>query len=53
MTFHDFTTERVSCFGQPNQIDALIPFPLGDDKRSVFKPILVNEFHFSVVFKCF
>src|ERR1700730_13284741 len=53
MTFNIFTTKRVSCFGQYDRIDDLIPRKLSGDKCPVFRQFLVDEFHFSAVFKCF
>src|SRR5216683_7993177 len=53
MAFNIFTTKRVSCFGQYDRIDDLITFKLRGDKRPVFRQFLVDEFHSSVVFKCF
>src|ERR1700738_47810 len=53
MTFNIFTTKRVSCFGQYDRIDDLIPCKLSGDKCHVFRQFLVDEFHFSAVFKCF
>src|SRR5271165_753933 len=51
MAFHLFTTKRVSCFGQYDRIDDLITFKLRGEKRPVFRQFLVDEFHFSSVFK--
>src|ERR1700737_276734 len=53
MTFNIFTTKRVSCFGQYDRIDDLIPRKLSGDKCPVFRQFLADEFHFSAVFKCF
>src|ERR1700730_3833471 len=53
MTFNIFTTKRVSCFGQYDRIDNLITFKLSGDKCPVCRQFLVDEFHFSAVFKCF
>src|SRR6266849_3837900 len=53
MTFNIFTTKRISCLGQYDRIDDLIPCKLRGDKRPVFRQFLVDEFHFSAVFKCF
>ena len=52
MTFNIFTTKRVSCFGQYDRIDDLITCKLSGDKCPVFQQFLVDEFHFSAVFKC-
>src|SRR6202022_4496953 len=52
MTFNIFTTKRISCFGQYDRIDDLITCKLSSDKCPVFRQFLVNEFHFSAVFKC-
>ena len=51
MAFHIFTTKRVSCFGQYDGIDDLIPCKLRGDKSAVFQQLLVDEFHSSAVFK--
>jgi hypothetical protein len=53
MTFNIFTTQRVSCLGQYDRIDDLIPCKLRGDKRPVFRQFLVNEFHSSAIAKCF
>src|ERR1700738_2521635 len=53
MTFNIFMTQRVSCIGQYDRIDDLIPCKLRGDKCPVFREFLVDEFHFSTVFKCF
>src|ERR1700737_1226868 len=53
MTFNIFTTKRISCFGQYDRIDGLITCKLSSDKCPVFRQFLVDEFHFSAVFKCF
>src|SRR6202022_544312 len=53
MTFNIFTTKRISCFGQYDKIDDLITCKLSSDKCAVFRQFLVDEFHFSAVFKCF
>jgi len=52
MTFDIFTSQRVSCFGQYDRIDDLVPFNLRGDKGPVFRQFLVDEFHFSAVFQC-
>src|SRR3984893_14099621 len=49
--FNILTTDGVSCFGQYDRIDDLIPFNLRGDKRPVFRQFLVDEFHLSAVFK--
>jgi len=51
MTFNILTTQRVSCFGQNDRIDDLIPFNLRGDKCPVFRQFLVDEFHLPAVFK--
>src|SRR5208283_1796725 len=51
MTFNILMTQRVSCFGQYDRIDYLIPFNLRGDKRPVFRQFLVDEFHLPAVFK--
>ncbi len=53
VAFDIFTTKRVPCFGQHDGIDHLIMRNLGGDKCPVFRQLLVDEFHFSAVFKCF
>src|SRR3990172_5977740 len=53
MTFDIFTTQRVSCFGQYDRIDDRMPCKLRSDKCPAFRQFLVDEFHFSAVFKCF
>src|SRR6266478_2714635 len=53
MAFNIFTTKRISCFGQYDRIDDLIPGKLRGDKRPVFRQFLVDEFHSPAVFKCF
>ena len=53
MTFNIFTTKRVSCFGQYDRIDDLITCKLRGDKCRVLWQFLVDELHFSAVFKCF
>jgi hypothetical protein len=51
MAFNIFMTQRVSCFGQYDRIDDLIPCKLRSDKCSVFRQFLVDEFHLPAVFK--
>ena len=51
MAFNIFTTQRVSCFGQYDRIDDLIPLNLRCDKCPVFGQFLVDEFHLPAVFK--
>jgi hypothetical protein len=53
MALNIFTTKRVSCFGQYDRIDDLTTGKLRGDKRPVFRQFLVDEFHFSAVFKRF
>ena len=53
MTFNIFVTQGVSCFGQDDRIHDLIPPDLRSNKRPIFWQLLVNEFHFPAVFKCF
>ena len=53
MAFNIFTIQRVSCFGQYDRIDDLIPCDLRGEKRPVFRQFLVDEFHLPAVFKCF
>jgi hypothetical protein len=53
MAFNIFTAQRVSCIAQYDRIDDLIPCKLRGDKCPVFREFLVDEFHFSTVFKCF
>src|ERR1700738_4983163 len=53
MTFNIFMTKRVSCFGQYNRIDDLIPFNLRGDKRPAPRQFLIDELHVSAVCKCF
>jgi hypothetical protein len=53
MAFDIFTTKRVSCVGQDDRIDDLITCKLSGDKCAVVRQFLVDEFHFSAVFKCF
>jgi hypothetical protein len=53
MTFNIFTAKRVSCFGQYDRIDDLILCNLRGHKCPVFRQFLVDEFHYSAVFKCF
>ena len=53
MIFNIFATKRVSCLGQYYRIDDLIACNLRSYKRPVFRQFLVDEFHFSAVFKCF
>src|SRR5208337_2199226 len=53
MTFNIFMAQRVSCFGQYDRIDDLIPFNLRGDKCPVFRQFLVDEFYFSTVLQCF
>src|ERR1700694_1118254 len=51
MAFDIFTAKRVSCVGQEDRIDDLITCKLSGDKCAVFRQFLVDEFHFSAVFK--
>src|SRR6266481_8504255 len=53
MTFNIFLTQRVFCFGQDDRIHDLISPDLRGNKRPVFRQLLVDEFHFSAVFKWF
>jgi hypothetical protein len=53
MTFHISTAQRVSCIGQHNRIDDLMPCKLRGDKCPVFRQFLIDEFHFPAVFKRF
>src|SRR5712671_259289 len=53
MTFNIFMTQGVPCFGQDDRIHDLISTDLRGNKRPVFRQLLVNEFHFPAVFKCF
>jgi hypothetical protein len=53
MAFNIFAAKRVSCFGQYDRIDDLITCKLRREKRSVHRQFLVDEFHFSAVWKCF
>src|ERR1700730_3911746 len=53
MTFNIFTAQRVSCTGQYDRIDDLIPCNLRGDKCRVFRDFLVYEFHSSAVVKGF
>jgi hypothetical protein len=53
MAFNIFTTKRVSCYGQYDRIDDFVPCNLRGDKRPVSRQFLIEEFHFSAVFKCF
>jgi hypothetical protein len=53
MTFNLFTTQRVSGFGRYDRIDDLIAFCLRGDKCAVFWQFLVDELHFSAVFRRF
>src|SRR6267143_6235005 len=53
MTFNIFTTEGIFLFGQYHGIDDLITCPLSRDKCPFFGQFLVDEFHFSAVFKGF
>src|SRR6476646_2658677 len=53
MNFNVFPVERISCLGQYDRIDDLIPSKLGGEKRPIFRQFLVDEFHCSAVFKCF
>jgi hypothetical protein len=52
MAFNIFTIQRVSCFGQYDRIDDLIPRKLRGEKRAVFWQFLVDELHPPAVFKC-
>src|ERR1700682_1289248 len=51
--FNILTTDGISCFGQYDRIDDLIPRNLRGDKRPVLRQFLVDEFYFSAVFTCF
>src|SRR6266853_4545224 len=53
MTLNIFMTQGVPCFGQDDRIHDLISSDLRGNKRPVFRQLLVDEFHFSAVFKCF
>jgi len=52
MAFNIISTQRVSCIGQYDRIDHLIPFSLRGDKCPVVRQFLVGEFDFSAVFEC-
>lgn len=52
MAFNIITTQRVSCIGQYDRIDHLIPFSLRGDKCPVVRQFLVGEFDFSANFEC-
>ena len=52
MTFNILTTKWVSCFGQYDRIDDLIPCKLRGEKRPVHRQYLVDELHVSAVCKC-
>jgi len=53
MTFHISTAQRVSCIGQHNRIDNLMARKLRGNKCPVLRQFLIDEFHFSAVFKYF
>jgi hypothetical protein len=52
MAFNIFTIQRVSCFGQYDRIDHLVPRKLRGKKCPVFWQFLVDELHPPAVFKC-
>src|ERR1039458_6252455 len=53
MAFDILATQRVSCVGQYDRIDDLIPCVLRGNERPVSRQFLVREFHFPAVVKCF
>src|SRR5664279_2255690 len=53
MTLNILSAKRVSCFGQYDRIDNLIPLNLCSDKCPIIGQFLVYEFHFSTVFNRF
>ena len=53
MTFNAFATKRVSRSGQYDGVDDLITLNLRGDKRTVFRQFVVEEFHFSAIWKFF
>src|SRR5450631_2288134 len=53
MTFNILTTKWVSRFCQYDRVDDLVTCNLSGHKCRVFRQLLVDEFHFSAVFKCF